>query len=153
MGASALKRDPVIPSETEALLARETSRTLASIMPSQDEDLELQVVEGQVAKIKLPAMAVRLLLDILEQMSRGNAVTFIPIHAELTTQQAADVLNVSRPFLVKLLEEGVLKHRKVGTHRRIRYDDLMAYKHDIDNKRLKALEELVNQAQELDMGY
>lgn len=98
-------------------------------------------------------MAVRLLLDILEQMSRGNAVTFIPIHAELTTQQAADVLNVSRPFLIKLIEEGVLKHRKVGTHRRIRYDDLMTYKHDIDNKRLKALEELVNQAQDLDMGY
>lgn len=153
MGATVLKRDPVIPSETEALLARETSRTLASIMPSLDEDLELQVVEGHVAKIKLPAMAVRLLLDILEQMSRGNAVTFIPIHAELTTQQAADVLNVSRPFLIKLIEEGVLKHRKVGTHRRIRYDDLMAYKHDIDNKRLKALEELVNQAQDLDMGY
>lgn len=153
MGATVLKRDPVIPSETEALLARETSRTLASIMPSLDEDLELQVVEGHVAKIKLPAMAVRLLLDILEQMSRGNAVTFIPIHAELTTQQAADVLNVSRPFLIKLIEEGVLEHRKVGTHRRIRYDDLMTYKHDIDNKRLKALEELVNQAQDLDMGY
>ena len=84
-------------------------------------------------------------------MAQGNAVTLIPVHAELTTQEAADLLNVSRPFLIKLVDTGEIPCRKVGRHRRIRYNDLMAYKQRNDRLRRQALDEIVGISQELNL--
>ena len=142
-------QEPVTPTDDEVRLARLSSRRLA---PFLNRNLNIRIAENGET-VELPAVAVRLLVDLLSAMAEGNAVTLIPIHAELTTQQAADLLGVSRPFLIKQLEEGVIPFRRVGTHRRILFSDLMQYKQEIDGKRLKALDELAAQAQELDMGY
>ena len=99
--------------------------------------------------IRIPATAARLLVQILDEMSRGNAVKIISIHAELTTQEAADLLNVSRPTLIQMLDAGVLEYRKVGTHRRIRVDSLMAHKRKLDADRRAALAELSAYDQEI----
>ena len=140
-------------SEHESVLARESSRVLSSYA-HRAVPLEIEVRErGRREVVSLPAGAVRLLMDMLTEMAEGNVVKLMPMHAEFTTQQAADLLNVSRPYLVELLDEGLIDHRKVGTHRRVDVRDLLAYKHRIDQERANALDELTRQAQELKMGY
>ncbi|MAD79963.1 MAG: DNA-binding protein [Planctomycetaceae bacterium] len=142
-------QEPVAPTSEDMRLARRSSRRLA---PYLNRNLNVRIAETD-EQIELPAVAVRLLIDLLSVMAEGNAVTLIPIHAELTTQQAADLLGVSRPFLIKQLEDEVIPFRRVGTHRRVLFSELMKYKHEVDNQRSKALDELTEQAQELDMGY
>lgn len=142
-------QEPVAPTAEDVALAKQSSRRL---VPYRDRNLTV-TIEDTKEQIELPEVAVRLLVDLLSAMAEGNAVTIIPIHAELTTQQAADLLGVSRPFLIKQLEDEVIPYRRVGTHRRILFHDLMKYKHEIDQKRRQSLDELAQQAQQLDMGY
>ncbi len=141
--------DPTLPTETDATLARETSRLLAPRMRSKTP-LRLRIGDSTKEEtMQLPASAVKMLVRILEEMARGNAVTLIPVHAELTTQEAADMLNISRPSLIQLLDEGKIDYRKVGTHRRVRFEALMQYKRRANAERRAALDELAAYDQEL----
>jgi excisionase family DNA binding protein len=105
------------------------------------------------AEVNLPPQAVVALTEILDHLAHGREVTVSAQPVEYSTQQAAEYLRVSRPFLVGLLEKGEIPFRKVGTHRRVLFEDLQSYKEKIDAQRLKTLEELAAQAQELGLGY
>lgn len=154
MGAVALRTSEMaLPTEKDALLAQQSSRILAGLKPSRVQRVQLLKGGHPAEVVGLPAAAFRLLIDILVQMAEGNAVTLTPVHAELTTQEAADLLRVSRPYFVQLLEEGKLPCRKVGARRRVLFQDVMQYKEKEDAARLKVLEALSEQAQKLKMGY
>ncbi len=141
------------PNEREAVIAR-TSKQLLARYARDDQSLTVQVMDADHDEpIELPAGAVTLLLDILGAMASGQGITIIPEDAELTTVQAADILHVSRPFLIKLLDEGKIPYRRVGKHRRIRMEDVMNYKRAIDQQREAVLDQLVADAQQQDMGY
>lgn len=145
---------PVAPTEEESALAQESSRQLSRLLDHPHEFGVQTRDGGEVGeRIVLPRAAVRLLAEILTQMAQGNAITLIPVHAELTTQQAADLLNVSRPFLVKLLEQDRLPFRKVGKHRRIRFSDVLRVKQQHEAQRAEALQRLVDEGQDLNLGY
>jgi len=139
-----------LPSEAEAEVAEETSRILASRL-KKGIAMHFRIVDEESAQptVKLPVPAVDLLLRILEEMARGNAVRIIPVHAELTTQEAADMLDISRPSLIQLLDEGKIEYRRVGTHRRVRFEALMKYKRQADEARRAALDQLAAYDQEL----
>src|ERR1017187_3059870 len=145
---------PFLPSEGDIALARESSRALSMILATK-ADFQTITIEsdGERKQVDLPVAAFRLFIDILANLSQGNAVQVIPVHAELTTQEAADMLMVSRPYLIQLLDQNQIKYRKVGTHRRIKYRDLLEFKMLEDARRDGALDELAKQAQELGMGY
>ena len=145
-------RSPV-PSSSDAEVARASSERLAAFLRT-DRALTLSVASDHAREtVELPPSVAALLLEILEDMAAGSAVAVLRRDAELTTQQAADYLNVSRPFLVGLLEAGDVPFRKVGTHRRVRFEDLRRYKHTTNAARRGALDELAADAQELGMGY
>jgi excisionase family DNA binding protein len=154
MTKTALKdSEPVLPAAEDVAQAQEAARALARLVAETPKARVSIGDDGQRMHVVLPRAAVRLLQEVLSQMSQGHAMTLIPVHAELTTQQAADLLNVSRPYLVSLLEAGTIPYRKIGTRRRVLFEHLMAYKKAEDAKRLDALNELTRQAQELGLGY
>ena len=143
----------VPPSKEDVELARASGQRLAPLA-RRWRPLTLRVRDaGKDQTIELPAGAVKLLQAILEDMASGRAVPIVPQHAELTPQQAADFLNVSRPFVVQLLEQKKLPFRLVGTHRRVRFEDVLRFKENIDAERRKVLDQLAAEAQELKMGY
>jgi excisionase family DNA binding protein len=144
-----------VPTEVDVRIARESVQQLGRILETGGAETRFRLrPEGNAEQtVTLPLTAVRLLKDILDKMALGHGVTVVSLPDELSSQQAADLLNVTRPYLIGLLEDGKIPSRLEGNHRRIRLDDLLAYKRQDDAKRLEALGELVAQAQELGMGY
>jgi excisionase family DNA binding protein len=143
------------PTEADARQARETLEQISHFRAFGMSELSVRIQNNEQigTDVILPASAVRLLKNILAEMAQGRAVALLPIQAELTTQQAADLLNVSRPYLIGLLEQRKIPFRLVGQHRRVRLDDLLAYKRKDDEDRRSVADELAAEGQELSMGY
>jgi len=142
-----------LPTAQEAEEAKITSRALSKYVHNERLHLKIASNNNESEDLILPGYAINLLLTMLTEMSKGNAITVMPIHAELSTQETAELLNVSRPHLVDLLEQGKMPFRKVGAHRRVLANDVFDYKQRMDEARFKALDDLAAQAQELGMGY
>ena len=104
---------------------------------------------GSAQTVTVPAEALRMFVGLMQDLSQGRAVTLVPYNTEVTTQQAAEFLNVSRPYVVRLLEDGRIPFRKVGPRRRIRFEDLLHFKQLDDARRLAVAAELTKEAEEL----
>ena len=124
-------------SERDVVLAARTASKLAELSDAT-EPVPVRFGMAGEESVQIPAQAVRLLREMLDQMARGYAVALTPMHTELTTRQAADLLQVSRTFLVRLLDEGRIPCRKVGAHRRVRTDDILAYRRETESRRRDA---------------
>lgn len=143
---AATLREPIMPSDREIAQAQ----TSLKLLKQDKGDSHFAIGSPSGLKVPLTESAFNLLLNILTEMSRGNAVLVVPINAELTTQEAADLLNVSRPYLVRLLDvEKKIRYRMVGSHRRILFKDLMDYRSASRKRRFKAMEEITEADDEL----
>lgn len=148
MSAEALSERLPTPAETK--MASEAVAAMAKAMTKEGALPVTVRRDGAEVEIELPSAIGQAVLDLLAHIARGEMVTFVPYGAELTTQQAADLLNVSRPFLTKLLEKGEIEFHRVGTHRRIRADHLLRYKERRDRERANAMKELQRLGQDYD---
>lgn len=142
---------PVRPDAAEVETAGLALRRVQSYLSTHTDERAIRVVVGGDPDdaLSLPRGAVELLARVLAHMAAGQAVSVVPAHAELTTQQAADLLNVSRPYLIGLLDAGEIEHRKVGKHRRVRVDSLLDYKRKDDHQRREVADELAELNQEM----
>lgn len=142
-----------LPSPEDVQQAKECSRTLSRYASLDRVQMTLKGSNGDSDELILPGQVTQVLLDVLAEMSRGNAISLVPHHQEVSTQEAANLLNVSRPFLVGLLEQGDIPFRKVGSHRRVLLTDVLGYRERTRHNRHQVLDELAQLSQEQDMGY
>lgn len=149
------------------------SGKLDSAVVTREKDLDvrkkvIRTKSRQVAKSKSPVIELRIekkgsveltatttsaIMNVLGKVASGKRFRIVELENEISTQEAADILNVSRPYLIKLLDQGKIDFRKVGKHRRVNQDSLLEFKDRNKKARSKALDELAKQAQKLDMGY
>ena len=144
--------EAITPTDHDTEVARTSSAALAPmLLENGQSEAHLRFVgKGpQVSDIVLPPSAVRILLSALQEMAKGHSVTLLPVDTEITTQQAAELMRISRPSLIKMLDEKKLPYRKVGAHRRVRYDDVVHYLETERARRKKVMEELVAETESL----
>jgi len=157
MAVATRKSAPVLPKTHDINLAENASIQLSSFLTrdgKKDIQFCLRRSNGkEVIEFVLTPTIVELLFRTIIHIAKGDAVTIVPFHAELTTQEAANFLNISRPYLIQLLEKGLIPFRRVGRHRRILFEDILKYKEKSKEKSRKAREELTKEAQDLDLGY
>lgn len=143
---------PVTPdAESAAAAAEALGRVQAYLQTHPDGPATVRLVDDDAGQLVVPRAAVELLARVLAHMANGHGVSVVPAHAELTTQQAADLLNVSRPYLIGLLDAGEIEFRRVGSHRRVLAGSLLAYKHRDDARRRAAADELTALTQDMDI--
>lgn len=149
--------ESALPTPEDQKLADEASRTLLPHLSGKSKNIQITLPpENDLPEetVTLPRQVLALLQNLLTQMAKGNAVSLVPLHAELTTKQAADFLGISRPFLVnELLEKKKIEFRKVGTHRRIAFEDLIEYREKRRKGHEDVMQKLADIAQENNMGY
>lgn len=156
--AASHRRFPRLPTDAEISQAREASRRLAQVLPAADRDtasapeLRLATDDNHHELIAIPAGALPMLLDLLRELGQGRAVTMLPQNVELTTQEVADYLNVSRPYVVSLIEQNKLPARKVGSRRRVALEHLIRFDEQQRAQRRAALDELARIDQALGLG-
>ncbi|MDT0619912.1 excisionase family DNA-binding protein [Salinisphaera sp. P385] len=148
--------EPLVPSEADRELAHRGKVVLMDAFRHQDNAQgvrsRLVIEDGETQDIELPPSTARLLLTILDHMAEGRSISLTPYDAEVSTQVAADILNVSRPFVIKLVEDGTIPCRRVGSHRRLRMADVVAHKHVMEAEFEQAARRLTELGQELG-GY
>ena len=143
------------PSQEDAEAITELDRTLESALEAQAQEphgasVHLPALVGpDGSHVPMPVAVYELLHEIVHRMARGDSITLVPRHKELTTQQAAEVLNISRPFLIKLLDRDEIPYRWEGTHRRIKLQDVLAYRDRRSARRRRGIEHLAQKSQEL----
>ena len=136
-------------SSESVLIPEQETEAIAQLEPILSlESSQLRLVASNGEEIVIPESVYSLLGQVVRAMASGQVISIVPHNRELTTQQAADILNVSRPFLVKLLENGEIPYIKVGSHRRILFQDLMVYKEQRKVKRRKLLDQLIEMTEE-----
>ena len=151
-------RDIELPDEQAAAQAADAVAQLTAFLrahptPTTHVQLVTDVPTDEPTRIEVPAVAFRFIVDVLAELANGNAVTVAPIHAELTSQQAADLLNVSRPFLIKLLDDREIPYRRVGNRRKVFLTDLLEYKKRNEALRQEIADELTREAQSVGLEY
>lgn len=140
-------------SSEEIALAKLSSQELSAVIESNGEAQKINVIDkqGNFHEVTLPAGVLNMMVEVLTQLGQGNSVSITPIHAELTTQEGADILNMSRPTFIKLLDSSVIPFSRTGNRRKVPFAAVMEYKQHLENQRLATLAELSELDQEI--GY
>jgi len=144
-------RTPIAAPEAEAAAVLQLRDFMAAKPAGERHHASLRSPDGH--QLEIPNSIYRVLVAAVAAMAQGNAVSIVPVHHELTTQQAAELLGVSRPHLVKLVDAGEIPHHKTGSHRRIYFEDLMRYRDVRDAQRAAALRELTRKSAEYGLEY